>query len=115
VESRAEYITYYNEDKYKEMGIKFVEEDPYLVNYRIKSLPMMEYGYKYVPCASVFNRCDYNTEDIMAYYKKYANDDQILGYITAPWVAMVKTERSLTYLEETFRFFKEAREKIYGE
>lgn len=114
IESRAEYVTYYNEDKYKEMGIKFVEEDPYLVNFRLKSLPMMEYGYKYVPCASVFNRCDYNTEDIMAYYKKYANDDQILGYITAPWVKTTKNERSLTYYEESFRFFKEAKEKIYG-
>lgn len=115
IESRAEYVAYYNEDKYKEMGIKFVEEDPYLVKYRLKSLPMMEYGYKYVPCASVFNRCDYNTEDIMAYYKKYAGDDQILGYITAPWVAAVKTERSKLYFEESFRFFKEARKKIYGE
>ena len=114
IESRAEYVTYYNEDKYKEMGIKFVEEDPYLVNFRLKSLPMMEYGYYYVPCASVYNRCDYNTEDIMTYYKKYANDDQILGYITAPWVKTTKNERSLTYFEETFRFFKEAKEKIYG-
>ena len=115
IESRAEYVAYYNEDKYKEMGIKFVEEDPYLVNYRLKSLPMMEYGYKYVPCASVFNRCDYNTEDIMAYYKKYANDDQILGYITAPWVATFPTARSKQYYEESFRFFKEAKEKIYSE
>ena len=114
VESRAEYIAYYNEDKYKEMGIKFVEEDPYLVNFRLKSLPMMEYGYKYVPCASVFNRCDYNTADIMAYYKKYASDDQILGYITAPWISLTRNERSLTYLEETFRFFKEAKETYYG-
>ena len=101
-------------DEYKEMGIKFVEEDPYLVNFRLKSLPMMEYGYKYVPCASVFNRCDYNTEEIMAYYKKYANDDQILGYITSPWVKTTKNERSLAYYEESFRFFKEAKEKIYG-
>ncbi len=114
VESRAEYVAYYNEDRYKELGIRFVEEDPYLVNYRLLSLPMMEYGYQYVPCASVFNRCDYNTVDIMEYYKKYANDEQILGYITAPWIRMNKTERSQTYLEETFRFFKEAKEAIYG-
>ena len=107
-------VTYYNEDKYKEMGIRFVEEDPYLVNYRLKSLAMMEHGYKYVPCASVFNRCDYNTEDIMAYYKKYANDDQILGYITAPWVTTFPTAGSKQYYEESFRFFKEAKEKIYS-
>ncbi len=114
VDSRPEYIVYYNEDKYKEMGIKFVEEDPYLVNFRLRSLPMMEYGYKYIPCASVDNRCDYNTVDIMEYYKKYANDEQILGYITAPWCATTKSAKSQMYYEETFRFFKEARKAIYG-
>lgn len=114
IESRAEYVAYYNEDKYKEMGIKFVEEDPYLVNFRLRALPLMEKGYRYVPCASVFNRCDYNTRDLMEYFKKYAREEQILGYITAPWCAMIDTPRSQTYLEETFRFFREAWSEIYG-
>ncbi len=115
VESRAEYVAYYNEGDYAKMNIKFVEEDPFLVNFRLKALPLMEKGYRYIPCSSVFNRCDYNTVDLMEYFKKYAKDEQVLGYVAAPWCPLLPTERSKTFLEETFRFFKEAREKIYGE
>ena len=114
VESRAEYVAYYNEGDYAKMNIRFVEEDPFLVNFRLKALPLMEHGYNYIPCSSVFNRCDYNTVDLMEYFKKYANDDQIKGYIAAPWCNIQPSERSKTFFEETFRFFKEAKEKIYG-
>ena len=48
-------------------------------------------------------------------FKKYANDDQILGYITAPWVMTVDNEKTRVYFEETFRLFREAREQVYGE
>jgi hypothetical protein len=115
VESRAEYVAYYNEGMYKDMGIKFVEEDPYLVNFRNVTPGVIEKGYKLIPCASVFNRCDYNTVDLMEYFKKYAKDEQILGYISAPWCPLQPTERAKTFLEETFRFFREAKKEIYGE
>ena len=75
----------------------------------------MEKGYRYIPCASVFNRCDWNTVDLMEYFRDNGIDKQILGYITAPWIALKKEERSLTYLEESFRFFREAKREIYGE
>ena len=114
IESRAEYVAYYNEGDYAAMNIRFVEEDPFLVNFRAKALPLMEKGYRYIPCSSVFNRCDWNTLDLMEYFKKYANDEQILGYISAPWCPIQRTERSEAFFEETFRFFKEAKEKIYG-
>ncbi len=114
IESRAEYVAYYNEGDYAAMNIRFVEEDPFLVNFRAKALPLMEKGYRYIPCSSVFNRCDWNTLDLMEYFKKYANDEQILGYIAAPWCPIQRTERSEVFFEETFRFFKEAKEKIYG-
>lgn len=113
VSSRKEYVEHYAK-YYPDLAIHFVEEDPYFVNFRIHALPMMEHGYRYVPCASVDNRCDYNTVELMEYFKKYANDDQIVGYLTAPWVATTTCERSTTYFEETFRFFREAKEKIYG-
>jgi len=114
VESRAEYVAYYNEGIYKELGIKFVEEDPYLVNFRKWALPLMEEGYDYIPCASVFNRCDWNTSDIVEYFRDNAPDEQILGYMTAPWVATLPTERSKQFYEESFRFLKEAKEAFYG-
>jgi len=111
VESRAEYVTYYNEGAYAEMGIKFVEEDPFLVNFRKVALPLMKEGYKYIPCASVFNRCDWNTSDLVEYFKENAPDEQILGYITAPWFSTTMDKKM--YFEESFKFLKEAKEKFY--
>ena len=112
VETRAEYVAYYNEDKYKELGIKFVEEDPFLVRFRDIALPLMkEEGYKYIPCTSVFNRCDYNTADLYEYFRDNAPDEQVLGFIAAPW--FWTTKDNLKYFEETFKFFEEAKEKFY--
>ena len=114
ISSKKLYAEHYAK-YYPDLDIEFVEEDPYLVNFRLKALPMLEYGYQYIPCASVDCRCDYNTKEIMEYFKKYANDDQILGYITAPWVMTVDNEKTRVYFEETFRLFREAREQVYGE
>ena len=113
VESRAEYVAYYNEGMYKEMGIKYVEEDPFLVNFRNVALPLLKEGFSYIPCASVFNRCDWNTHDLLEYFKDNAPDEQIFGYITAPWVPTLPTERSMLFYEESFKFLKEAKETIY--
>ena len=111
VESRAEYVAYYNEGDYAKMGIKFVEEDPFLVLFRKVALPLMEEGYNYIPCASVFNRCDWNTHDLLEYFKLNAPDNQVLGFITAPWFST--TAKNKPYFEESFKFLKEAREKFY--
>jgi len=115
VESRAEYVAYYNEGDYAKMNIKFVEEDPFLVNFRAKALPLMEKGYRYIPCASVFNRCDWNTVDLMEYFRDNGIDRQIFGYVTAPWVRTTPTEKNKMFFEESFRFFREAKKEIYGE
>ena len=115
IESRQEYVTYYNEGDYAAMNIRFVEEDPFLVNFRAKALPLMEKGYRYIPCASVFNRCDWNTVDLMEYFRDNGIDRQILGYVTAPWVSTTPNEKSKLFYEESFRFFKEAKKEIYGE
>lgn len=113
VESRAEYVAYYNEGMYKDMGIKFVEEDPYLVNFRNVTPGVIEKGYKLIPCASVFNRCDWNTYDLVEYFHNLCPDEQILGYMTAPWVITQPTEKALTFYEESFRFLKEAKNAFY--
>lgn len=114
VESRAEYVAYYNEGEYATMNIKFVEEDPFLVNVRAKALPLMEKGYRYIPCASVFNRCDWNTVDLMEYFHDNGANEQVIGFITAPWIRTMPTEKGKLFYEESFRFFKAAKEQIYG-
>lgn len=112
VESRAEYVAYYNEGEYAQMGIKFVEEDPFLVNVRRLAIPLLANGYHYIPCASVYNRCDYNTSDLVEYFRDNSPDEQIDGYITAPWVNVVPEYRH--FFEESFKFLKEAKEKFYS-
>ncbi len=111
INTRSEYMVYYNEGKYKEMGFEYVEQDPYIVNFMNVVLPLMKEGYKYVPCASVFNRCDWNHHDMLEYFKENAPDDQILGYMSAPWKRFLPSTKP--YFEETFKFFKEAIDDFY--
>ena len=112
IESRAEYVAYYNEGEYANMGIKFVEEDPFLVKFRQLALPLLKEGYLYVPCASVYNRCEYNHLDLLEYFKTNAPDEQIIGYMSATWYRTIKENEK--YFDETFRLFGQAIEKFYN-
>lgn len=115
VSARTVTEAYYNQGIYKDMNIKYVEEDPFLVNFRNVALPLLKEGYDYIPCASVYNRCDYNHNDLVEYFHDNAPDEQILGYISAPWCSTVASdENAKTFYEETFRFLKEAKETFYG-
>ena len=114
VGDNPDYLAYFRQDIFKGLDIKFLEEDPFLVKFRKLALPLMEEGYDYIPCASVYNRMDWNTSDLVEYFRDNAPDEQILGYMTAPWCATLPTERSKKYFEESFRFLKEAKEKFYG-
>lgn len=48
----------------------------------------------------------------MDYYKENVPDDQILGYITAPWKSTTKDK--IGEFERAFKEFPEAIKKIYG-
>ncbi len=111
ISSREVYLTYYNEGDYKDMGIEYVEQDPFLVRVREIAIPLLEKGFRYVPCASVCNRCDYNHSELIEYFKTNATEEQIPGYITAPW-SEINKEGAERY-EETFKFLKEAINKFY--
>ena len=75
------------------------------------ALPLMKEGYLYVPCASVFNRCKYNHDDLLEYFRNNAPDEQIIGYMTAPWYRTTKEYES--FFIESFDDFKAAKEKFY--
>ncbi len=111
IDSRSEYQVYYNEGIYKERGFKYVEEDPFLVHFVEVAIPLMKEGYLYVPCASVFNKCVYNHDDLLEYFRDNAPDNQILGYMTAPWYQTRKDQKK--YFTETFEAFRAARDKFY--
>ena len=111
IDSRPEYQVYYNEGIYKERGFKFVEQDPFLVRFMEVALPLMKEGYTYVPCASVCNRCKYNHDDLIEYFHDNAPDDQILGYMSAPWKRTLSGFKDTW--EETFEAYKAAKERFY--
>ena len=114
VSSWQDYIDYYSKEPYKSLNIQFVEEDPYNVMWREKALPLLKEGYKYIPAVTAHYNHEYNALDVMEYFRDNAPDEQILGYVTAPWVETWPTEHSRAQFEKTFKWFKEAKEKIYG-
>ena len=63
---------------------------------------------------SGYNRCDWNTYDLVEYFHDLCPDEQLLGFMSAPWGRTLPTERQIRYYEETFRFLKEAKEAFYG-
>ena len=69
--------------------------------------------FRYVPCASVWNKCDCNHSELVEYFKTNATEEQIPGYISAPWGSVTKEDKYR--LEDTFRFYKEAMDKHYKE
>ncbi len=125
VDSRMEYAVYYNEGEYKSLNMKWVEEDPFLARFREVAVPLSKKGYKYVPCASVFNRCVHNHHDLIEYIKENVDDENIVGFMSTPWMPTVpdaecqifkgESFTSKTFYEETFKFFKEAKDKFYPE
>lgn len=85
VSSRQAYVDYYQQERYRDMNIQFVEQDPFLVNARKHMKPMIDDGYQIVPCISWVNYCEYNAPDTLEYYKNNAKDEQIPGFIAAAW------------------------------
>jgi len=113
ISSSQEYIDYYARDQFKGLNLTYVEQDPYHSMVRREAPKGLRDGFDYIPCVSVFNRCDKNTSDVVEYFHDNAPDEQILGYLAAPWVVTLPTERAKLFYEETFRFLKEAKEKFY--
>ena len=103
-DSRPEYVDYYIKEggQCSHLKLEYVEHDPFHTNFRKMALPLMKDGYKYIPCPSVFNHCDRNTHDMLEYFKTNAPDEQIIGYLTAPWYDT--TWKNKEQFDDTFRF-----------
>lgn len=83
--SREVYVEYYKQERYRGMNIQFVEQDPFLVKVRQVMQPMIDDGYKLMPCISWVNYCEYNAPDTLEYYKNHADGGQVQGFIASPW------------------------------
>ena len=111
ITSLQAYIDYYNEEPYASMHLEYVEEDPFLVNVRNVAVPLSKEGYLYAPCASTINRCEHNSSDLVEYFKENVADNQLVGFLTAPWRKIVSEYKA--DFEESFKKLKEARDKFY--
>ena len=111
---------------YKDKGITREEDLWIRANFRKYILPLMDHGYKYVPTTSIFNQYpDTNTDHVVEYFKNGTpSQDQILGYISAPWEPTKDYTYTAGYCNREFNsrdsFDKSieamarAREKYYG-
>lgn len=107
-------VNYMEHPEYKQ-GRRFIEDRPEHVRFRETAAPYMKYGYKYIPTPSVWGRNDYNTEELVEYFRDGApSDDQIVGFITAPWGRIASLEAKERY-DKSIRLLREAREKLYPE
>lgn len=113
ISSGQEYIDYYSQEKFKGQNLKYVEDDIFHTRFRDCALPNLKRGYTYVPCMSVYNHCQYNTPDVVEYFKTKAPENSIAGFITAPWCET--TKENLPKFEESIRLLQKAREEFYPE
>jgi len=111
VDSLPEYVEYYGKEPFKSMNLSFVEEDPLHVCFRTQAIPTAKDGYKVVPCVSVFNKCPWNTPDMVEYFRSEAPDESVLGFMTAPWFSTTRGNAEKFW--ESLRLLKAAREEFY--
>lgn len=86
-------------------GLKYIEQIPQKVRLREVAGPLMKAGYSYVPTGSVYWRNDYNMPEMVEYFEAHApKKEQILGYLTAHWKAMLPQNKE--EFDESFRVMK---------
>ena len=111
VSSNPNYIEHYRQSKYKNMDIKYVEDDPFLVKYREMVPKYIEKGYRLFPCMSNSNNCgEINCMDTLEYYKEKA-DDITPGYVMASW--LITTSEHEEAILKNIQLMADARDKIY--
>ena len=113
IDSFPETAAYYSEGKFADMNITYVEEDPFFARFHEQALPNARYGYKYVPCASVYNKCVYNHDDLVEHFRDNAPENCVIGYMTAPWFFPVPDQ--LDKYIDSVKQLDAARRKFYPE
>lgn len=113
LEDRPDYAAFFGKPEWANKNIRFCEDAPDAVQWRADAEKLKTENYRYAPCASVYDHLYYNTEDMVRFYRDGCTDEQMIGYVTAPWYCTVpdKLERFTT----SIRLLKEARQLLYPE
>lgn len=113
ISSRQAAIDYYSQPRFRHLNMTYVEEDPFAVKFREQALPAAKDGFHFVPCSSTWSKCKYNTPELVEYFHDGALDENIMGFMTAPWVR-TKME-NMDNFRESIRLLVEARKEFYPE
>lgn len=105
-----------SENEWYKEGYRYQEDVPFFKNatdyfYGNRVLEIMKHGFKYLPTSSIY-LTDYNTDELMEFFKEGAPDDQIVGHIVAPWVKTIWESKEK--IDRSLRLFAEAKKKHYG-
>lgn len=90
-DSAPEYVAYYGREQFAKLNLRYVEEDPLHSITRCLAVPLMQKGYRYVPCASVYNHCIHNTPELVEHFMEGAPADQLVGFMTDPWCPTIES------------------------
>ena len=103
VASKQHYIDS-NEGK---MGVTYMEEAPIWQAMTHEGVKAANDGYKTVPCCSVWGECEYCSDDVVEHFVNNCNPDNLLGFMTAPWVRT--NMNSIENIKESMRALAKAR------
>ena len=92
--------------------LRYIEDLPEKAKFREDALPLLNSGYKFIPCASTWWHTGHNTYELVEFFKNGANDDNsLVGFMTAPWQPTIKEFKK--EFDDSLKELKEAREKFY--
>ena len=108
-----DYAEFFGRPEWADQNIVYCEDCPDARAFRKVALPLMAEGYRYIPTASVYEGFEYNTPDVVQYFRDGGHEENVIGYMTAPW-GLTTPEFEPRYQESLERLQK-AREKFYPE
>lgn len=105
-------------DELERLGLTYLEERPreQEVNAQFHNIliPLMNKGYKMLPCGSNCNYSEINHIQLMEYFEENASEGNApIGYFTAPWKSLNKN--NLAAFERGIDMLIEARKINFGE
>lgn len=106
-----DYAEFFGRPEWADQNIVYCEDCPDARAFRKVALPLMEEGYRYVPCASIYEGFEYNTPDIVQYFRDSGHADQVVGYLTAPWCGTKKDSKAR--FTESMERMQKAREQFF--
>ena len=86
-------------------GLRYIEDLPDQVHIRACAAELLKQGYSYVPTGSVFGDIKRNMPELVEYFETAdPGAGQIVGYLTAPWRAVLPENKK--HFDESFRTVK---------